>query len=271
MKKLTAILLALLLACGTMFGCKKDESKDGHNETTQYGTTETKEITDDYNHVETEQGFSIKGEKYPYQNNDVLILDVENTTDTHYTATFTVTFYNEAGEAIKTQEKTIEQFPAKYKQTCLFQPNLQFASYTCEISLEEYTDTVYLSTLSGKKNNVEVRRFENKFAGYPNVRETFITVHEVESSFGPCTSLPEGKNLKVRWDVVVLDNTGEIFTIARQNHIFENTDTIKRRANDVRVLSSTENLDLQIPDELKGEVTVILALAGYEFIDAYNG
>ncbi len=265
MKKLTAFLLALLLACTPLIGCKQNtpQSDPNGNETTQHGTTET----DDYDHVETQQGFSIKGEKYPYQNNDVLILDVENTTDTHYTATLTVTFYNEAGEAIKTQKKTIEQFPAKYKQPCLFQPRLQFASYTCEVSVEEYIGPDYLSTLSFEKYNIAVRRFENKFAGYPNVRKTSISV-QVGSSFGPSTSLPEGKNLMVQWDVVVFDNTGKIYTIAQQKQTFRNTDTIKTTYNSIVLISSTEDLDLQIPEELKGEVTVILGLAGYEFIDA---
>jgi len=263
-KKLTAILLALLLACTPLIGCDKEQTKvdPNGNETTQHGTTET----DDYDHVETKQGFSMKGEKYPYQNNDVLILDVENTTDTHYTAILTVTFYNEAGEAIKTQEKTIEQFPAKYKQPCLFQPNLQFASYTCEISLEEYTGPDYLSTLTSEKHTTKVQRLANKPTGRPNERETFITVR-LESSFGPCTIVPDGKFLFVTYDVVVFDNIGKIYTITQNGLKFGNTDTITSDSNDIILISSTENLDMPIPEELKGEVTVMLFPVGFKFID----
>ena len=259
MKKLTAILLAILFACTPLIGCKQNtpQGDPNGNETTQHGTTET----DDYDHVETQQGFSIKGEKYPYQNNDVLILDVENTTDTHYTATFTVTFYNEAGDAIKTQEKTIEQFPAKYKQPCLFQSNLQFASYTCEISVEEYTGSDYLSTLSFEKESFDVQRHDTiREYGGPKYPSLYL---QVPVSFGPLTILPENNFLSIRCDVVVFDN------VYSKKVNYRNTDKRLSGSLDVELLYSTDP-DWEWPEELKGRLSVIVAPVSFEIMAPYS-
>ena len=43
----------------------------------------------------------------------------------------------------------------------MFQPHCQFDSYTVELSLEEYTDTAYLSTFSCEKYASEIRRVAN--------------------------------------------------------------------------------------------------------------
>ena len=217
------------------------------------------------------QGISIQGQKYPYGDKDILILDVENATDTHYTVTLTVTFYNETGKKIKTQKRMIEQLPAESKQPCLFQPGQQFASYTCEVSVEEYTGPDYLSTLSYEKYTEEVRRYKN-LPTLDGKRKTVINLR-IRSSFGPCTIFPEEKFLHVTFDVVVLDNTGEIYTITQHGVLFQNPATIASESSDFPLISTTEDLDMPIPDELKGEVTVMLFFAEYELVDKpkFNG
>lgn len=171
MKKLTAILLALLLACGTMIGCDKEtpQNEPAGKETTEQGSKETSpsetepqmdDVIKDYDQDDSQQGFAIYGKKYYYKGypaldeasgytaGDVLILDVKNTTETNYTAAVTVTLFDETGNAIKTETKEFEQFIAGYQTCFLFNSKESFASYTCGLSLTEYTDEVIVDKIS---------------------------------------------------------------------------------------------------------------------------
>ncbi len=171
MKKLTAILLALLLACGTMIGCDKEtpQNEPAGKETTEQGSKETSpsetepqmdDVIKDYDQDDSQQGFIIHGKKYNYKGNeafdeygaytagDVLLLEVKNTTDTNYTAAVTVNLFNEAGEKIGTQKREFEQFIAGYKNYFLINTKDSFASYTCDLTLTEYTGEVVVDKVS---------------------------------------------------------------------------------------------------------------------------
>jgi len=78
--------------------------------------------------------------------------------------------------------------------------------------------------------------------------------------------LPEEKWIRVFSDVVMFDNTGKIFTIIHRALIFYNTDKTISYNNDHDVLSSREDLKIQIPEELTGDLTVIVAPVRFDFI-----
>lgn len=171
MKKLTAIILALLLACGTMIGCDKEtpQNKPAGKETTEQGSKETSpaetepqmdDVIKDYDREDSQQGFSIKGKKFYYTGNesldprsgysagDILILNVKNETTTNYTVQLTVSLFDEEGGKIKTETQEFEQFIAGYQNYFLFDSKKPFATYTCDLSLVEYTGEVIVDKLS---------------------------------------------------------------------------------------------------------------------------
>jgi len=262
MKKLTALLLSIvLLICSTMIGCKQEElpGDESTENGTESKTTQTQNvglvegILDDYDKEESQKGFTIKGKKYPYNDNDVLILEVENTTETHYSTTFIVTFYDKAGEIVKTQKKSLEQFPAEYKQACVFQPECQFDSYTCKLYVGEYTGVDYMSAFLGGKQILEAFIFV-----YEHMSPMLASVNvKIISRYESCTIIPDGKRLGFGIDVVIFDNKGQIYRI--EQHIdenFLNTETEKSRSI---VLIEPGNLDIQIPENLTEKLTVIVA------------
>jgi len=283
MKKLTALILALLLACGTITGCEKgnsgEETTKNNNKLaetkvvetkapeTKVGDTEVPETNPENKSESVSECLSIQGQKYPYDDVDILILEVENPTDTHYTAIIKVTFYDETGKTMGTQVRKIQELPAGNKQNCLFQPNRQFASYTWEVSsLEEYTGTVCLNTLTTEKYSTEVTRRTNTPTGSGTEFRAMFFI-PVKFRFGPYTDIPEGNVLKTEWNMVVFDNTGKVYTIVRslQNHF--NTEGVAARGDDEIILESYEDPYLPMPDELKGDVSVIMCLVGYELWD----
>jgi len=265
MKKLTALLLSIVLLCGTLMGCNQEDIPGGEStENEPYESTDPfiENILEDYDKEESQKGFTIKGKKYPYNDNDILILDVENTTATHYTAFFSVTFYDEAGNVVAKQDKTLEQFPGEYEQFCIFQPESRFASYTCELSVEEYTGVDYLSTFFSGKFTKDISIIEFP-ADNPNKTDIGVKIY---GNFGPCNTIPSGKRMRVRTDAVVFDNTGKVYTIKESALLVGNTDT-EMLVDDGVIILRRDGIDLPIPEELTGELTVILAPVGVELYD----
>lgn len=249
MKRLIAFLLVLFLAGGTVIGCEKDEAKDE--------SSKTEAVLTDYDRVDSLQGFIVKGQKHPFNNRDILILDVENTTDSNYTVKISITFYDEAGEPIKTQKKTVEQFPAEYKQAGLFRPQCIFDSYICELSLEEYTGEVYISTFCPERT-IDIEKKEMPLPPYTDMTRYPTLIAKFPIRFGPCTSLPDQYGLSVSGDVVLFDNTGKVYGIFSEwSEIYPNIDSNSSGTIDFEIFHSKDP-DWKFPEELTGELTAIM-------------
>ncbi len=269
MKKLTAFILALLLACTAIVGCEKDEPATGNKqETTQSGKKETtpvetkpprEDVIKDYDQDDSQQGFSIKGKSYYYKGNDVvfgevypsgevLLLNVANETDTNYTATLNVTYLNESGEKIKTERQTFKQFSAGYQRYFLFRPGTAYDSYTCVISLEEYTDEIVADKISFKFDGFLERRYtideliqQGDYNRYPSLAVRFS-----------CTELTHPQ-VDISRTFVLFDNSGEIYMIQKMGNI-GNTSMI---GDTVWPVYATTEKSLTWPEELTGEVNGI--------------
>lgn len=94
------------------------------------------------------EGFEIKGEKYEYKGDDVLILHVKNQTDVDYDIQVIVTFYDENNEKTLHHEKYFKGFGANWENYFVFRPEKPFARFRCEIEKIESTETAYAKALS---------------------------------------------------------------------------------------------------------------------------
>ena len=64
--------------------------------------------------------FLVKDKKYVYKEKDVVLLDITNETEQNLSITITMTYFDEEGEALKTEERFFEQFAAGYQNYFLF-------------------------------------------------------------------------------------------------------------------------------------------------------
>ena len=280
MKKITVFLLAILLACGTMIGCQQDtlQGASNENEAGQQESTDDKADTDEtlppfedvikeYDQDDSQQGFSIKGKRYYYKGNavmdefdarvfpagEVLILNVTNETDTNYTATLTITYADESGKIIKTEKQTFKQFAAGYQKYFLFEPIKSYTSYTCELSLTEYTGEINIDKISCEFANLEERDFwidtlqmQDDYTKYPSILARF-----------PVKLLPHPE-LIISRIVIIFDNTGEIYLIRKLGNytLAAATGSIEDMI-DCEVYQTTEK-KLSWPEELTGEINGIV-------------
>ncbi len=291
MKKLTAVLLALLIAFGTLTGCKQEPPKgavnekettqqiDGGKETQQHNPTKddtdpvetfppTEDFIKDYDQVDSKQGFSIKGKRYSYKGcvmeqmapkvypaGEMLLLNVTNKTDTNYSATLTVTYLDENGEKIKTEKQTFKQFAAGLQKYFLFNPQNAYTSYTCELSLTEYTGEILANRIScaGITRVYETDSViwtlcqkNNDFQKYPSINA------QIKMELLPH---PEFRYSKL---FIIFDNTGEIYMIQKSGNEKAYAATEPDDDYHTAKLYQTTEKKLVWPEELKGELKAIV-------------
>ena len=280
MKKLTAIILAMLLACTAVVGCEKDTpATDTKTETTQSETSaQSEDITKDYDQDDSQQGFTIYGKKYYYKGDsfydqyteysegDVLILTVTNETETDYKAALKVTFLDENGETVKTQSKTFTQSIAGYTNYFVFQPGKDYSSYTCDLSLTEI----------GEEEDILVDKLTLTYEG---TRERILPDNALVLFQGIMKEIPQLKGrTSITWseqvplyDVhylfVLFDNTGDVYLIcpfgARTNKL--------DRVSDYTIYSEHEHRSkVLLPDELKGELNYLVFPVSFDYVEDDN-
>lgn len=286
MKKLTALLLAMLFTCCTMISCDKDAPHEASNsnETTQSETSApTEDIIKDYDQDDSQQGFTIYGKKYYYKGNsfndqytgysegDVLLLTVTNETDIDYKARVKITYLDENGEKIQTQSKSFNQFIAGYKNYFLFQPGKEYASYTCELTLTELTEE--------EKAEILVDKLTYTFEG---LREKIMPDAEKVFAEGVKVDVPtilgkvkmtfseEVPRKYVNGLFVLFDNTGDIYfidTCGRPTHAAGGFQ-IEWTQDPYIYFDREHRAKAEWPEELKGELTALMFPTSVENVKA---
>jgi len=290
MKKITTFWLAILLACGTMIGCQQDtlQGSSNENEAGQQESTDDKDDTDEtlppfedvikeYDQDDSQQGFSIKGKRYYYKGNavmdefdpgvfpagEVLILNVTNETDTNYSTTLTVTYSDESGNIIKTEKQAFKEFAAGFQKYFLFKPIKSYTSYTCELSLTEYTGEINIDKISYEFEPLEedfdmIYNFilQDDFTKYPSILARFRV------------NLLPHPELFISELGIIFDNKGEIYLIRQYGYNMYNAATeLTENYFTLPVYQTTEK-ELVWPEELTGEVNgiVIYDIVGKELV-----
>lgn len=270
MKKLTAFIFAVFFTCTACVSCEEYEppEKSMEEDTTQSEmVAETEAIYNEYDKVDLQQGFSLKGQKYYYKGHsysdkytefsagDVLILTVTNETETDYKVSLRVTFFDENGEKVKTQSKSFDQFIAGYMNYFIFQPNKDYADYTCDLSLTELSDSEKKEIIVDKLN-ISFEGMIEKF--YPDLEllESEGVQKMVPTLLGRTNITLTGTvpRKDVRFLFVLIDNTGEIYMICPFGAVTDMLVPSSRYIYSERVSRSK----VIIPDELKGEIACLI-------------
>ena len=152
MKKALSLWLACLFVLLSFAGCTADSqlpedtepSEENIAESTPEPQTEPLPTEDEY----YGEGFELKGKKYVYQEDDVLILHVKNLTDVDYDIQVVVDFYDENNVEIDHQEKYFKGFGANWENYFIFRPEVPFARIRCSIEKMESEETAYSAYLS---------------------------------------------------------------------------------------------------------------------------
>lgn len=284
MKKLLFI-FALIFALSVITGCQEADPNNtivsDSTSTDNIETTNAPEKTEKYddpikdydneqfisiNNSETER-FLVKGKKYTYYGNDVLIVNVENQTSKDYTITLRVTYYDETGKTIGRGSKTFNGFATGWQNYFVFQPNKLFDSFKIAIDTTEYNGIAYSQYLIAETS---VQFEKNQIFMWVDPHGTQINYDYVpHTGIHAIINITNTFNEQLYFgpDFVIFDNKGEIFyinTMRRSTSLSpyssyenpgESTQRIVVYATDILW---EDNDDFVWPEELTGEVAGII-------------
>lgn len=219
MKKALSLWLACLFVVLSFAGCTADSqlpedtepSEENIAESTPGPQTEPLPTEDEY----YGEGFELKGKKYVYQEDDVLILHVKNLTDVDYDIQVVVDFYDENNVEIDHQEKYFKGFGANWENYFVFRTENHFARFRCEIVKMESTDTAYSAYLSQGTGEDAVRFCVSKNKRWKSPEGNYEVFDDwypiVDADYSLLNT--NDQQLYFSASFVVFDKNGEIFVI----------------------------------------------------------
>jgi len=164
MKKYLCLILSVLLtasftACDIENSATPDGSPSPPTSVTPNGsqlpstsvTPTIKPTTTPDKTTEVDGVFSVSQKKYTFKGNNVMLLNVENTSDTAYSIEITASYKNTGGNNIKSEVISFEGFAPNWSNYFVLNPQISFDEFEFELKATPYSgpvlaDKVHLDT-----------------------------------------------------------------------------------------------------------------------------
>ena len=222
MKKLLCITLAVLMLLTALIGCEQQTitfpdgtqvQLPGTNPggTTDPGTNpgdttnppsgntgDTVEYEKTTTHEVGDGQFVFKEQKYEYDGNNLVIINVKNETSQNYTLTIHYTCYDESGAEVVSETRKYDGFAANYSQNILLLPMKPFDTYTYTIETALYSGACYGAKHSLEYIGLNERQTDINGDMYPSLVGALKETNENSETFFRCAT------------IILFDNTGEI-------------------------------------------------------------
>ena len=151
---LSAVALISLVACEPMVGTTPESSKapsSSQSPTATLAPTQTPQITPD-KVTDVDGVFNVSQKKYDFKGNNVVILNVENTSNKAYSIQITASYKNSSGAQIKSETITFEGFAPNWSNYFVLNPEISFADFDFELKATAYSgkvlaDKVHVDTI----------------------------------------------------------------------------------------------------------------------------
>lgn len=290
-KKIVALILIFAMVLTTFVGCAEEEQKkaghvsdfdsqthfqpgtSGEDSQTEANSTEQRPVTGE---------FVVNEKKYDYNDANLMLLSVENQTDTHYNVTIKGKYFDKNGETIKEETQTYECFPAGWQNYFIFYPKVAFDKFTYTLETEKYqTDA-----LTADKNGVPYATqyeltyerelkwerepdFDNGSGGIQNPRD-------VRKLYCPITLINHHSSttISVEFHALVLDEQGDIYVTSFDyiapggGYSINGTDCSPvggmhedgKHSSRIDLKKQEIGGDETIPENVQGKFTVIFAI-----------
>ena len=257
MKKHISVILMIFFMLLTLIGCNNaDTSVDDTTNDDNSSVLAFNDPIKDYDTVDetSAEGFVIKAKKYVYGENNAVILSAENQSDKNYTVSINMTYYDDAGNEITQESQLYESFAANWQKYFAFDPGIPFSSYDFTVTTEEYVGECYAQYVEisfgglseTMDNSVDLIEKYGDYTKFPTIMST---CYEKNSS---------GYQLKTGYHLVVIDNTGKIFSIGSCGGLIGAYAKGENYSN-MQIIQFLDG-ELIWPDELKKDILGIVVL-----------
>ena len=246
MKKNIALLLFFTLIAAMLVSC--DEQKSTQHEISDYDSVSA--VAPDDGQISGE--ITVKDKKYVFEGKDVVILDVQNSTDTDLSITINGTYLDESGNVLLTETKTFEQFYSGWQNYFLFNPKINFAKFTYTVESVKATEECFMK-------NVAVQAGK-PFSGRND--DNAALVCDFAASNGNDFTITLGAS------IVLFNEKGDIVFIVHKTDPYTKNPTHPEFSasfdewNRFFIYTDTEHAigNLELPEHLQGELTSVICV-----------
>lgn len=219
MKKIFAFLLAFSILLALLSGCVKEEMEpagevSGFESERHFGVESTSANSEDVTEESAERTFSgefiVSEKKYAYKNENLMLLHVQNDTDTHYDVTIIGRYLDADGNTIKEESQSYRAFSSGWENYFLFRPKGTFESFEYELETKKFEvvteyDEIYANNGEPLSAYVTVGWMKDlHWTGNPfNSRDLEFTI-KAENQHPAVIAGIEGH-------VLILDEQGEVY------------------------------------------------------------
>lgn len=248
-KQVTLSLCMLLLSI-IFVGCSKTEvfHLDCNIGLPKYDSETVKEVEGE------EKGIVVRDKKYTYQDNDIVIFSVKNETSQTLTASLVITFRDENGNKVSLTGASFNGLKSGEERYNMFSCDKPFASYDYKVIKENYTGPSIDENIKLEWNGLvetEAPLSADNGKYHPVIMGR---VRELNDS---------DQDIDLSYTCIIFDNNGEIYTIATPGtQSIDAHSQGSARAVDFYVYRTEEDT-LTWPEELQGDISVILILNSY--------
>ncbi len=196
----------------------------------------------------------IKEKKYDYNGANIMILNVENQSNKNLTLTITAKYQDASGKTIRTGTRTIEGFPANYRNYVVLQPGIKFDKFSFEVKATAYNGETYAQYFSIASNPFKVYaagNTEDMFNQRDNIRACVFTEFVLYFNGSARTGITS--------DIVLFDTSGNIYLIYEYNGSFDPSEKV----NELRRSKTFDDILIQnfkLPNNVNENSQIILAI-----------
>ena len=201
-KKIVPCLLLVALCIVSFYGCGSAKELSAEPYAVSFEKISEFTPTGEEN---IKGGIVVRERKYTYHETDLVIFQVENTTERAYSVTISGTFYDETGEELGTDSKTFEEFASGHQRYFLFSPGFVFERFEYKVETTKHSSDCPAALLTAE------------FAG---LREGYAPgTNEVKTQPAVLGGVIIRNNSKACLDIgiqylIIFDENGEIFSIS---------------------------------------------------------
>lgn len=250
-----ALTAATLSACGEDVGVSQEDPSFPSADPIESFDSESVYFPDES--ADSEKSFSVKDIKYTYEGNDLVILEVKNTTDVNYSVTVTGQYLDENGAVLKTETKSFDQFYAGYRNYFLFHPQMQFADFSYTLDFEIYSGKIFADAFGCRLIGLEERGTtiwsevdKGNYTLYPAIFAAIQSKNESDIVLQAYTTY------------ILINSKDEIIAIFDRMFLTHANEKFNNEgANHVSLLNPTEPIEkLEWPEKYKGEIRAVICI-----------
>ena len=228
-------------------GCKNDEQHSTAEPITRYDN-ETVIYYDENN------GIVVKDKKLSFEGNDLMVLNVKNSTEKNFSITVTGIYYDEYGKELLSETQCFDQVSSDHEHYFLFYPEIVFTEFIYSFDIQQSDAQMYINDVEFVFSGLE----ETEWPVDELEKQGDRTFHPVIISLFGYKNISKDDSLvlNVGGKVILFNEKNEIIAIYPMTSCIQNNEEVDYTTKQIYYTTEKE---LIWPEKFQGEIKALHA------------